>query len=281
MVPSDDLGTGTERATLWQVPALPGIDIFKASFKRFAYACHAHDVHALGLIDGGVQTFRYGGKRFFAPAETIIVVNPGEGHDGAAATDAGYRYRMLYINMALFGSEDERPDWSGMASPTLADPPLARALARLLDRLDTDIVRSEAGLSIGVQSQLLCLLERMAGRHAGRKMPAAHHDRVRMGRVRDYLSANMQDSPSLNDAAAVAGLSPFHLLRCFKRVYGITPHAFLMATRLQEARRLLGAGEPIAAVASSVGFADQAHLTRRLKATYGITPGCFASLGAR
>lgn len=281
VVPNDDSGLARDRATLWQVPALPGVDIFQASFKRFAYARHAHDVHALGLIDGGVQTFRYGRKRYFAPAETIIVVNPGEAHDGEAATDAGYRYRMLYINKALLRGEDERPSWSDIASPTIADRLLAHSLAKLLDLLNTDVVRREPGLSVGVQEQLVCLLEDLGGRHAGRKMPDAHHDPGRMARVRDYLSAHMHENPSLSEAAAVAGLSPFHLLRCFKRPYGVTPHAFLMTIRLQEARRLLGAGEPIAAVASSVGFADQAHLTRKLKATYGVTPGRLASLGAR
>jgi AraC-like DNA-binding protein len=70
----------------------------------------------------------------------------------------------------------------------------------------------------------------------------------------------------------VAGLSPFHFLRCFQRQYHVTPHQMLMALRLLEAKRPLALGEAPSQVAAATGLADQAHLTHAFARRYGVTP---------
>ena len=82
----------------------------------------------------------------------------------------------------------------------------------------------------------------------------------------DYLRANLHRALTLEELAAVAGLSPFHFLRSFRAVHHATPQQMLMALRLFEAKRLLAAGEAPAQVAAAVGLSDQAHLTRALRA---------------
>ena len=58
-----------------------------------------------------------------------------------------------------------------------------------------------------------------------------------------------------------------------RRELGVAPHAFRMLTRLNRARRLLRAGQPVAAVAAETEFADQSHLTRLFRSAFGTTPG--------
>jgi AraC-like DNA-binding protein len=70
-------------------------------------------------------------------------------------------------------------------------------------------------------------------------------------------------------------LSPFHLLRAFRRETGLTPHAYLMSCRVNAARDRLSRGLPPADVAAVCGFFDQSHLTRVFKAHTGVTPGAF------
>ena len=81
----------------------------------------------------------------------------------------------------------------------------------------------------------------------------------------------------LADLAAVARLSPYHFHRSFRVTTGLTPHAFQTNLRIAHARTMLRAGDSIAGVAASCGFADQSHLTRTFRRAVGVTPGRFAA----
>jgi AraC-like DNA-binding protein len=95
-------------------------------------------------------------------------------------------------------------------------------------------------------------------------------------RVQDYLTAHYADNIALEQLAAIAELSPFHLIRVFRRQVGLPPHAYLTQVRLKEAKILLALGLPIAQVALLTGFVDQSHLTKHFKRTVGVTPGQYA-----
>lgn len=266
-----------DQSAVWRVDGLAGVDLFKASFKRFAYGRHMHASYALGLIETGAQTFHHGGIRHLAPAGTIIAVNPGEAHDGAAARPSGYGYRMLYVDAGRFLPEEERTHPMALRGPAIRDPRLARSLASLLHRLDGEEARAGVGVSLELQSRLLLFWKHLWCRHGGAAVQADGCHDAGIWRARDHLAANASQDLQLAEIAEVAGLSPFHFLRLFTAAYHLTPHAFLMAMRLEAARRLLAAGEAIAQTAAVAGFADQAHLTRRFKAAYGLTPGRFAA----
>ena len=80
----------------------------------------------------------------------------------------------------------------------------------------------------------------------------------------------------LDTLARKAGLSRFQALRAFKRRYGLPPHAYQIAVRLGQARRLLTEGSAPVEVALRCGFGDQSHFTRHFKRAYGITPVHYA-----
>jgi AraC-like DNA-binding protein len=97
-----------------------------------------------------------------------------------------------------------------------------------------------------------------------------------LARARDYVRAHVTETISLDDIASAAALSKYHLLREFRRGYGVTPHEYQAQLRLAHARRLIGDGSPIANAAYDAGFSDQSHLTRRFAAYYGLTPARYA-----
>lgn len=72
---------------------------------------------------------------------------------------------------------------------------------------------------------------------------------------------------------------PTHLIRSFRKAYGLPPHAYLTGRRVARARRLLLAGMRPAAAAVAAGFYDQAHLTRHFGRYVGISPARFARSG--
>jgi len=77
----------------------------------------------------------------------------------------------------------------------------------------------------------------------------------RVNRARDYLHANLSGSICLSEVAAAACLSPFHLLRMFRAVFGQTPHQYLINCRLDRAKFLLEKTRiPVTAICLECGF---------------------------
>lgn len=80
----------------------------------------------------------------------------------------------------------------------------------------------------------------------------------------------------LERAARETGLSPFHFLRLFARVLGVTPHQYLLRSRLRRAARLLSDdARPITDIAFDVGFADLSNFVRSFHRAAGISPRGF------
>jgi AraC-like DNA-binding protein len=99
--------------------------------------------------------------------------------------------------------------------------------------------------------------------------------------LRAYLDAHSFEPVTLTDATRELEASPTQVARAFAAAFGITPHAYVVGRRLDAARTRILDGQPLAAVATEVGFYDQAHLTRRFKRFLGVTPGQFGASRAR
>jgi len=76
--------------------------------------------------------------------------------------------------------------------------------------------------------------------------------------------------------AAVARLSLYHFARQFKAATGLPPHRYVIARRVERAKRLLQGGDlSLAEVAALAGFSDQSQFSRHFKRLVGVTPGQF------
>ena len=92
-------------------------------------------------------------------------------------------------------------------------------------------------------------------------------------RVREYIAAHLQQNISVRMLADVAGLSMFHFARTFKQSEGVTPHRFLLQSRLRRVQELLANTElPLSQIAIAAGFSDQSHCARRFREFVGVTP---------
>jgi transcriptional regulator GlxA family with amidase domain len=90
-----------------------------------------------------------------------------------------------------------------------------------------------------------------------------------------YMTRHYANPITLKDLSKVNAQTPSQMIRAFRKELGITPHAWLIRLRVERGTDLLERGEPIASVASEVGFVDQTHFTRHFKRVHGETPARF------
>ena len=99
---------------------------------------------------------------------------------------------------------------------------------------------------------------------------AIHADAV--DSVRASIGRNLVAHEALDELAAHAHLSPFHLARIFRERTGRSIHSYRTEIRLRASLGRIADGERLADVAAAVGFASHAHLTDRFRRAYGISP---------
>lgn len=86
---------------------------------------------------------------------------------------------------------------------------------------------------------------------------------------------NDESNPSLDELAALAGLTRYQLIRAVKRATGLAPLAWRQNARIAQARRMLRTGRPIADTAHELGFTDQSHFHRVFRAHVAASPGAY------
>jgi AraC-like DNA-binding protein len=250
--------------------AMHGIHAMQADSRR-TFARHSHEVFGIGLIVRGAQRSFSGRGTVEAGPGDLIMVNPGEVHDGQPLGEGGRAWHMLYIQPALWQQlATELAEQDGgtppLLMPQVRDVCLRQQFMHLFTLLGG---KEQAGLE--EEQAILQLLARLMPAHGYRPQPSVCSADI--SRVRVLLDDEPTRAHSLSALAEQAGISRFRLLRSFTRQLGCSPHDYLQQRRLNLACGLIVQGSPLADVAAASGFADQSHMNRVFLQRLGITPG--------
>ena len=270
---------GDDWARYWRSADEP-LEAMYAHFRRHVYHRHSHESYSFGLTESGRQGFTCRGARHTSAAGMLLAFNPDEPHDGHPDDGIGFTYRMIHVGMDMMGDilndgvladgADRAPGLPLFPRPVVAAPRAAVRLravhAALLGgapRLRRDELLRAAIAAIvreGATRQVLL---------AGERRPVP--PRIAR-RAREVIADRYLDDISAADLAEAAGASRYAVYRSFRAAYGVAPSDYQRELRLRRARRLIGAGVPIAEAAAATGFADQSHLTRWFVRCFGVTP---------
>lgn len=90
-----------------------------------------------------------------------------------------------------------------------------------------------------------------------------------------FIDNNSAEAIDLDQISDEAYFSKFHFIRLFKKMYGRTPHQYLIAVRLEKARQLLATGMAVSEVCVGVGFESLSTFSGKFKYAFGMTPTAF------
>jgi AraC-like DNA-binding protein len=275
----DEVMAAGDWASYWRADGVP-VEAMHAHFTSHVYHRHSHESYSFGVTETGAQAFTCRHGRHVSASGMVMAFNPDDPHDGHAAGEGGFTYRMVHIWPEFFASLTGVP-LPLFRSPVIEDPAVAAAVRRLHLALTGSATELERYERLAGTAQLLVRhasgLPRDGSPWGGRpdeEPPGGRPDRRVAARICELIHEAGADLTA-DDLAAAAGCSRFAAYRAFSRAYGLAPSDYQRQLRIRAARGLLSAGVSPAQAAAEAGFADQAHLTRWFRRYYGVTPGAY------
>lgn len=231
-----------------------------------------HETFSISYVRKGSFGYRTRGHTAELVAGAVLVGHAADEyvctHDHHAGGDECLCFRFT---PELADTIAARPGSRGTTHlPPLPETMVLGELAQAAAEGRSDIGLDEAGLMFAMR-----FAEIATGR-TQRPAAAQPRDRRRAVRAALWMDEYSHQPIDLEQAAREAGLSPFHFLRVFTKVLGVTPHQYLVRSRLHRAARLLADEDrPITDIAFDVGFGDLSNFVRTFRRAAGMSPRRF------
>ncbi len=249
---------------------------------RTKYSC-GHDHYIVLITLAAVRDLHWTlsgnfGESFDAPAGSVLIIphNTDYTLHWPAETE--------FIQIALDASmlENLRDITRGLSLEALFPHPTRLPNSKIL--LLANLLRAEliknAPVSGGYIAALLSvLMVQLVQNHSFLNVRRERQENRGLSyqasrRIEAYLRENYMRKLSVARMAGVLGISGGHFLTSFRESFGVTPHQYLLALRLNAAEEMLTETDIcLAEVAERAGFSSQSHLTTALKKSRLTTPG--------
>lgn len=236
-----------------------------------------HTDYSIAIVLTGTFQYRSQLGRGLMTPGSLMLGNSGQcfecGHehgDGDRCVSFWYEPEYFERFAADAGCNGRRPGFTVPRLPPLS--PLASLVALtgagILDH--THVPWEEVGIRLAAQAVTLA-----AGRSADPDRSVPNAD-ARVTRIVRTIDRHPDAALTLRSLARTAGLSPYHFLRTFERVTGVTPHQYVLRARLREAAMRIAAGQGrILDVALDCGFGDVSNFNRAFRAEFGVSPRAY------
>jgi AraC-like DNA-binding protein len=265
--------------TLLQRPTISVSDFRCDAAPGDAPFVERHRCHSLSYVRKGSFGYQSRGRCYELVAGSVLVGHPGSEfvcHHDHVCGDECLSFFLAPELVDLIG--DRAEIWQAGCVPPLPELMVFGELAQASADGGSDIALDEAGQLFAAR-----FIEVVSGRSA-KPVAATAQDRRRAVEAALWIDAQSHRNIGLEAAADQAGISPFHFLRLFSAVLGVTPHQYLVRSRLRHAARLLADQDrAVTDVAYDIGFNDLSNFVRTFRRAAGVSPLKFrkASRGDR
>ena len=231
-----------------------------------------HDQYTLSYVRKGSFGYRVRGETHELVAGSVLVGQPGDEYLCTHDHAHGDECLSFYVSPAIVEAVGSGGAiWRIGSAPPLPELMVLGELASGVARGRSDVGIDEIGMLFAARFG-----ELVSGRAPRPPKSPAPRDRRRAVESAMWLAERSHEAIDLERVASEAGLSPFHFLRVFADVLGVTPHQYLVRSRLRHAARLLAEdGRAITDVALDVGFGDVSNFVRTFRRAAGVSPRHF------
>lgn len=238
-----------------------------------------HASVALAVVVAGTFNYRCASGEALLTPGSLFLGDAGDAFECGHEHAAGDRCVSFHFERGTF---ERLAAEAGAARARLGRPSLPPLRA-----LSPPVARAWAGVASGdapweeIAFDLAGRALRLAAGEARRSPAPPPNAEARVTRVVRALEGRLDEPLSLGVLAREAGLSPYHFLRTFRAVTGVTPHQYLLRARLREAARRLARGnERVLDLALDSGFGDLSNFNRTFRAEFGRSPRAWRALSA-
>lgn len=224
--------------------------------------------HSVSYVRKGSFGCHHRGRFFELVAGSLFIGHPGDEFMCTHDHVCGDECLSFFLAPELVDSiGDAKAVWQAGAVPPLPELMVLGELAQAAAEGRSDIGLDEIGHLLASR-----FVATMSNKPPQPARPTSR-DRRRAVETALWLDANSHREIELEDAAREAGVSPFHFLRMFSATLGVTPHQYLLRSRLRHAaRRLVSDDAAVTDIAYDVGFADLSNFTRTFHRAAGLPP---------
>jgi AraC-like DNA-binding protein len=235
--------------------------------------------HSIAYVRAGSFGCHCRAGFFELVAGSVLVGAPGDEYTCTHEHVSGDVCLGFFFGEDLVDALGGRSDvWQVGATPPLPELMVLGELAQAAADGNSDLGLDEIGQILAGR-----FVDVVSGKARKQARPSAR-DRRRAVEAALWIDDNSPAEVDLEQAAQQAGLSPFHFLRLFSAVLGVTPHQYLVRSRLRHAARLLTDDDiAVTDIAYDVGFGDLSNFVRTFHRAAGVSPTKFrqASRGER
>lgn len=261
---------GTPQSTAPQAPVIVARD-YRCSVKPGdAPFPEWHREFSIAYVRKGSFGYHSRGHSFELVAGSMLVGYPGQEYMCTHDHVCGDECLCFYLAPGLVETIGDTRRWQIGCVPPLPELMVLGELAQAAADGRSDIGLDEAGLSLAVR-----FVDTASGK--SRSAPRVRaRDRRRAIEAALWIDENASEPINLESTAREVGVSPFHFLRLFSQTLGVTPHQYLLRSRLRHAARLLAESRlPITEIALEVGFNDLSNFVRTFHRAARVSPRAF------
>ncbi|HEV7371606.1 AraC family transcriptional regulator [Arenibaculum sp.] len=257
---------------------MPDAVLFHSRYDH-EFMAHSHDVLTFILVTGGTVRIDIDGTSYRVDKGQFVTIGAHQVHAARPVDGAGWKMRSVHLRPeTLAGFSRMSPaDIEGMQflRPVHdAGNPAGSLFLDIHYRSEVDGPNGERGDRFrSFLGWLSNNLDMLAPQPRSRR---SSDDRAEQ--ARKILADTIFDGISLDQVANEVGMSPFALIRSFKKNFGICPHTWRLQQRANEVARLLRSRVRLIDAAGACGFSDQSHMARVFKKVFGVTPGQYGSM---
>jgi len=248
-------------------------DVVCASGPRDRPFEEKHEVACIAVVTSGTFEYRTRqGGALLSPG-ALLLGNRGAcfecGHDHSAGD------RCLSFHVTPRFQEAVAAALPGVRRldfPRAALPPLPQ-LAGLAAEAETAREERDAAALEEIAVRLTAAVANLLADRVPAVAAPTARDARRISDALRRIEARTDERLSLALLAGRAGMSAYHFLRTFRQIVGLTPHQYVLRTRLHRAAiRLRQTREPVSAIAFDAGFEDLSTFNRRFRRVIGASP---------